>query len=482
MGYERLSDALSIRNGRLFIEDCDATELAEHYGTPLFVVSEDQAVRNFKAYRNSFQKHWPEGPVRVMAAIKANPITAIRRALTREGCGCDTFGFGELECALRGGVPHHDIAVNGSIKSPEIIRKAIELGCHIVLDSQRELTYCEEQAAELGKKAQVMLRVKPYLEGLDLPSDFFPQRLIRDMTQTVKYGIPTSEMLPMVPKISDSEHVELIGVHMHTGRHSKDLLFWTELVKAFAKWIHRIREGMGDEWTPKVVSFGGGMAAGLDRESRVAVTDYDTPSVDAYAEAMCSAYRDAMVGYGFDTGGMMIEVEPGRAMLNEAGIHLTKVHVVKHETENIDRKWLETDTSEVFLSVGSLNVESPFDYVVANKADLPETERADIVGITCNYECLAEQAPVPSVESGDVIAFLNTGSYIEVYSCNFNCLPRPGTVLVKGEQADLIKRAETIEDVFARDVVPERLAGAAAVSDGSPNAKGWLDRAGRRDN
>jgi diaminopimelate decarboxylase len=164
-----------------------------------------------------------------------------------------------------------------------------------------------------------------------------------------------------------------------------------------------------------------------------------------------------MQASGLTTKGIIFEVEPGRALHNETGIHLTRVHVAKHETANIDRRWLETDTSEVFLSVGSLNVKPAFRYVVASKADRPEAYKADIVGITCNYECLAEQAPVPETASGDVIAFLNTGSYIEVYGCNFNVLPRPGTVLVKGDQAEMVKAHETLEQVFSRDIVPDRL-------------------------
>ena len=153
----------------------------------------------------------------------------------------------------------------------------------------------------------------------------------------------------------------------------------------------------------------------------------------------------------------MIEVEPGRALFNQTGIHLTKVHVTKHETENLDRRWAETDTSECFLGLGSLNVNPAFDIVVANKADREPARATDLVGVTCNYECLAEQYEAPELESGDVIAFLNTGSYIEVYGCNFNNLPRPATVLVSGAEADVVKRRETLEEVFGRDVVPTRL-------------------------
>ena len=134
-----LNSPLSIREGELFIEDVKCSDIAKEFGTPLFVVSEKQLVDNYHHYYNAFAKEFTEGKVRVMGAIKANPVTAIRKVLTREGCGCDTFGMGELELALRGGVPHEDIAVNGSIKNPEIIHRAIKLGIPIILDSMREL-------------------------------------------------------------------------------------------------------------------------------------------------------------------------------------------------------------------------------------------------------------------------------------------------------------------------------------------------------
>ena len=453
----KLNEPLSIRDGHLYVEDCDTVELAREFGTPLFVVSERRLVENYHRYHDAFASCWSGGGVRVMGAIKANPVTAIRRVLTREGCGCDTFGLGELEVALRGGVPPQDIAVNGSIKSPEIIRKAIELGIHIILDSPRELDYCEQEAQKLNKKADILLRLKPFLAELEDSSDFFPNRTIRDMTQTVKYGIPTSEMLPMVPKIRTSNWVNLVGVHTHSGRHSKKAAFWQSLVRNLVALIKQISDGMGDNWSPHIVSVGGGFAAEHDLESRVAVTDYTTPTVEEYAETVTTAFRDAMKESELSTEGLLLEVEPGRALHNETGIHLTRVHVIKHETASIERKWAETDTSEVFLSVGSLNVRPPFQYVIANKADQEAADKIDIAGITCNYECLAEQAPVPPLESGDIIAFLNTGSYIEPYTCNFNALPRPGMVLVNGDQAHWVKRPETQDEVFSRDLVPEYL-------------------------
>jgi len=455
---QSIREPLSIRDGRLFIEDCDVSELADRFGTPLFVVSEGQVVHNYHRYVEAFRKAWPEGSVRIMASIKANPITAIVKLLSREGAGCDTFGAGELALALRGGVAPEDIAVNGSIKSRAIIRQAIEQGSDIILDSPAELEYCEEEAASLGRRCRALYRVKPWLGELDTPSDFFPERTIREMTQTAKYGIPNAELMQMLGRSPELEHVDFVGVHMHMGRHSKRSDVWQALIASFVERVSTIRQHLGPDWSPSIVSFGGGMASDADLESRVTVTDYATPAADEYAAFITAAFREEMNGRGFDTDGILIEVEPGRALFNDAGIHLARIHNVKHETENIDRRWVETDTSECFLSVGSLNLTSPFPYRVANRAAAPPNWTVDIAGITCNYECLAEQVPLPEVEAGDVLAFLNTGSYIEVYGCNFNALPRPGVVLVSGGTADLIKRPESLDEVFARDVVPDRLA------------------------
>jgi len=454
----KLNPNLSIRNGRLFIEEMDTVEIAEKFGTPLFVVSEKILVDNYHAFQNSFQKYYPEGRIRVMAAVKANPTVAIRRVLSREGCGCDTFGMGELETALRGGVPYEDIAINGSIKDNEIIRKGIDLGIPIILDNMQELDMCQEEAAKLGKTANVLLRIKPYMADLDEPSDFFPARLIREMTQTVKYGIPTSEVLQMLPKFKSMPNVHLEGVHTHAGRHSKKPVFWKSLVTSIVDMIKIIHDGVEGNWIPKIVSVGGGFPSDMDKETRVAVTDYKTPHIEDFAQVVTGTFRDEMGKHGFSIDGVILEIEPGRAMYNESGIHIFKVHNMKHETAHgMNYRWAETDTSETFLSVGGLNVVPPFDLVACNKADQEYDTPVDVVGITCNYDCLAEQYKMPQLEQNDVLAFLNTGSYIEPYTCNFNALPRPGMVLVNGDTCEWVKTPETQDEVFSRHVVPERL-------------------------
>ena len=111
----------------------------------------------------------------------------------------------------------------------------------------------------------------------------------------------------------------------------------------------------------------------------------------------------------------------------------------------------------MFLGVPGLSEEDPFAMMVANKADQPNSIITDIVGLTCNAERLCNQIETPVLDCGDVLALLNTGSYIEAMAANFNALPRPGSVLVSDTVAELVKRHETIDDVLARDIIPERL-------------------------
>lgn len=455
MKTTKVNESLSIRDGRLFVEDCDATHLVESFGGPLFVVSENHLRTNLRNFKQAFAKQWPEGCVRIMPSFKANPLIAIRKVLSDEGCGCDVFGPGELEGAIRGGVAPSEISVNGSIKSNELVRKAISIGARIVLDSPRELEICEQEAASLGTKARVMFRLKPFMEDLETASDFAPDLSVRELTQLIKYGIPGSELLPMGPRALQLEHVQPVGIHVHMGRHSKHLDVWRQWVKHCVMLTKKLSTEMGG-WVPKEINLGGGFPSESDSDTDVAVSNYDSPTIEQFADAITTQLRNSLNEVGMPTQGITLEVEPGRALHTDTGIHLTTVKNVKEEQHNRPRHWIEVDTSEVFLGIGGLNEEPPFEFVYANKADSPATEKADIVGQTCNAELLFPQVNAPALQINDVVALLNTGAYIEPMAANFNALPRPGTVLVCGEKADVIKRHETVDEVFARDEIPER--------------------------
>jgi catechol 2,3-dioxygenase-like lactoylglutathione lyase family enzyme len=171
---------------------------------------------------------------------------------------------------------------------------------------------------------------------------------------------------------------------------------------------------------------------------------------------------------GVAPGEVRLELEPGRALYADAGIHLATVGNVKRQTEPEPLAWVETDTSDSYLP--DVNLESNRWTCLAVRGPLePPQLRADVTGRTCALDVVVADADLPSVAAGDVLAFLDTGAYQDATASNFNALGRPGTVLVDGAEAELIRRHETIDDVFSRDLIPARLS-----DDGrAAGAAGW---------
>src|SRR5689334_16142576 len=130
----RIDDCLSIREGHLWVEECDAVDLARRFGTPLYVVSEDQLRRNARRIGAAFAAGWPDGPVSLLPSLKANLSLALRAVLNSEGLGADTFGPGELHAALTAGTTPEMISVNGSVKDAELVRRAFAAGARVAAD------------------------------------------------------------------------------------------------------------------------------------------------------------------------------------------------------------------------------------------------------------------------------------------------------------------------------------------------------------
>jgi diaminopimelate decarboxylase len=180
------------------------------------------------------------------------------------------------------------------------------------------------------------------------------------------------------------------------------------------------------------------------------------PTVEDFATTITTALRIELHRQGVDTTGMRLQIEPGRSLYGDTGIHLTRVKKVKRQSEPIPYNWVLTDTTYFFLA-GGVFEHNRHPFVVADKVDAPATLAADLVGHSCFADQIVLGAHMPEVQAGDVIALLETGAYQESSASNFNALPRPASVLVSGDKAKVIKRAETIEDVYARDVVPVRV-------------------------
>jgi diaminopimelate decarboxylase len=457
-------ESLSIREGRLFVEGIEASSLARRFGTPLYVESEAQLRSNARRFTEALRAAWPVGQVHVLPSLKANFSMATRCILSEEGLGCDTFGAGEFSIALRCGVPPELISVNGSIKDRDLITEAIEVGARITLDSERELDVVVEAASRLGTRARIRLRIRPDYVELDEPTDFVEEEMsVREAADAYKAGIPMSDVEVMGKRALASEDVELIGLMAHLGRHRADLDTWRGMVVAFVRSMARLSEAWGG-WLPKEIDLGGGYAARRDPTGRLLTRLADrhepAPAIEAYCGALGETLRSEMDKWHLPCDGIVLEIEPGRSMYADTGIHLATIRNVKRQGGGSPRCWVETDTTEMFL-IDSLIEHNRWVPLVCDRAEAPPTQTVDVVGKSCGFDLLIPSVELPDVDVGDVIAILDTGAYADATSTNFNVLPRPATVLVNGDSAEIIKRAETFDDVLRRDVVPARLSVAA---------------------
>lgn len=494
-------------DGRFLAEGVAVEELAATYGTPLHVVSKNQLLANLHGLHSGMQSKWP-GPTRVLPAIKSNTSFALCRLLSAETPGCDLFSEGELIAALRGGFEPGCLSLNGNSKlgrDTEFLRTAISKGVRITLDDALELDPIEAIAEELGCRATIRLRVRARLPKAKAPTDFpVHGPLPTDVAaQAYKAGIPWEDLVPAGRRAIASPHIDLVGLHLHLGRHRRELMFWRQSMQAYAGLIADLSREW-DGWLPREIDVGGGFAQHLDpfagyahehstdRQYRmlgklmkvagwfgddaryrsvvsllekerkgirqrppVDLERSDVPSGEEYTATVAAALRDALAAHHIDCSEILLEIEPGRALFGSAAIHIARVDFIKRQTLPLPWAWAVTDTSEVWLQGGGHGPNHPC--VVDGKPleRYPAALRmvADIAGKSCGPDQIIGDACLPGdLAAGDRVVLVGTGAYQEMQSSNFNSMPRPATVLVDGEHHRLIRRRETIDDVFDREI------------------------------
>jgi diaminopimelate decarboxylase len=495
----RIDDCLSTAGGHLWIEGCDAVDLVQKFGSPLFVVSEDQLRRNARRFVQAFGHGWRHGPVTVMPAAKANWSRAALRVLADEGCGADVYSAGELSACLDAGIPPERISVNGVPKDPDHVRRTLTVGARLTIDDVGEVDLIERLVRELGVRATVRLRVRPTLRFSDA-SDFVAEGLVpTDLAAlTYKGGLPLPDVIAAGRRLLANPSVDLVGLHQHHGRHHASTRFWEAQMRSFADVIAEVSRALGG-WLPRELDIGGGFA--IPRDPHNAATHYGdpaqltalyglskalqpfgqkarlavlsrlaeslvemapnatpAPTIEEYAAVATGTLGEALDRHGIPTGGVALHLEPGRALHGDAGVHLATVRAVKRMTDPLRWNVAVLDTTEFWFTGGRYE-HHLHDFRVASKVDAPAEEKADICGRSCYGDRILPTVRVPRLEPGDVFAFLDTGAYQEASCSNFNALPRPAMVLVTGDRAAVIRRRETEADVFARDEVPAHLSG-----------------------
>ena len=210
----KLPSHLFIKNGHLHINGQDCVALAQHYGTPLYVTSEDRVCDQFMSYKKALTSRYPK--ISILFAAKANGNLSVIRALARLGAGADVFSSGELHLALEAGMPAEKLLFNGSSKTPPDLKLAVETGVKVSVDSLDELHQLDAAAKTAGKTAKIAFRVNPALEVPTHPK-------IATGLATSKFGIPHKEIPAAYKEAMACDNIQPVGIHCHIGSQILDV-------------------------------------------------------------------------------------------------------------------------------------------------------------------------------------------------------------------------------------------------------------------
>lgn len=420
--------------GRLSISGCDAVELAGQYGTPLYVMSEDEIRRVCQSYVRSFQKYYNGNGCPIYAS-KAFSCKEICRVVISEGLDVEVVSGGELYTALQAGVPASRIHFQGNNKSAGEISFAVESGVgDIVVDSLSELLLVERAAERDNTVAQVSLRVKP---GIDAHTHEF----IRTGQIDSKFGIDlaSGEAMEAVRQSLALEHVHLKGLHCHIGSQILEVEPFAHAAEVMLGFWGEIHTQLGVEL--EHLNLGGGFG--------VRYTEHDDAvPYEEYMETVSKVVHSACEKMGLALP--KIYIEPGRSVVAEAGITLYTVGTIK-EIPGV-RNYVSIDGG-MFENPRYALYQADYTCLLANKANEPADYIATVAGKCCESgDLIQEHTPIQHPEEGDILAVLTTGAYNYSMASNYNRNPRPACVMVSQGESRIIIKGETYEDLVRNDV------------------------------
>lgn len=430
-----VSDCLDVNaQGHLTIGGLDTVELAKEFGTPLYVMDENQIRQHCRDFVESMNETY-DGHGHVLYASKAFSCKEMCRICKEEGMGLDVVSGGELYTALQAGFPADRIYLHGNNKTADELQMALDAGiARIIVDNLTELHTLNELAAQAGRKADIMFRIKP---GIDAHTHSF----IRTGQIDSKFGLAleTGEAMAGVREALRMAHINLCGLHCHIGSQIFDIDPFDLAARVMIEFIAEIKKETG--FAVRELNLGGGF--GIKYRSK------DRPEAcRAYMGRVAKAVRSHAAFCGVETPDIFIE--PGRSIAGTAGITLYTVGAVK----NIPgvRTYASVDGG-MDDNPRYILYQSDYEVVCANRADKPRDTTVTVAGKCCESgDLIQEHAPVQSLEPGDILAVLSTGAYNYSMSSNYNRIPRPPVVMVRDGKARVVVRRETYDDLIRNDL------------------------------
>ena len=413
-------DFFQYKNEQLYVEDLPVKQLAEEFGTPLYIYSRATLERHWHAFDSALGKH----PHLICYAVKANSNIGILNVMAKLGSGFDIVSQGELERVLAAGGEASKVVFSGVAKSRAEIMRALEVGIRCFnVESIAELHHINQIAGEMGKVAPISLRVNPDVDAHTHP-------YISTGLKENKFGVSVDEAREVYKLAATLSHVKITGMDCHIGSQLTELQPFLDATDRLIRLMEQLKE---DGITLKHLDLGGGLG--------VTYTDETPPHPSDYATALLNKLKDYE--------DLEIILEPGRAIAANAGILVAKVQYLK---TNESRNFAITDTGMNDMIRPAL-YEAYMNIIEIDRT--LERERAiyDVVGPVCETSDFLGKQRELAIAEGDYIAQRSAGAYGASMSSNYNSRPRTAEVLVDGDKVHLIRRRENLSELWALESI-----------------------------
>ena len=413
-------DFFQYKNEQLYVEDLPVKQLAEEFGTPLYIYSRATLERHWHAFDSALGKH----PHLICYAVKANSNIGILNVMAKLGSGFDIVSQGELERVLAAGGEASKVVFSGVAKSRAEIMRALEVGIRCFnVESIAELHHINQIAGEMGKVAPISLRVNPDVDAHTHP-------YISTGLKENKFGVSVDEAREVYKLAATLSHVKITGMDCHIGSQLTELQPFLDATDRLIRLMEQLKE---DGITLKHLDLGGGLG--------VTYTDETPPHPSDYATALLNKLKDYE--------DLEIILEPGRAIAANAGILVAKVQYLK---TNESRNFAITDTGMNDMIRPAL-YEAYMNIIEIDRTLGREKAIYDVVGPVCETSDFLGKQRELAIAEGDYIAQRSAGAYGASMSSNYNSRPRTAEVLVDGDKDHLIRRRENLSELWTLESI-----------------------------
>ena len=408
-------DFFQYKNNQLMAENLPVKQLAEQFGTPLYVYSRATLERHWHAFNNAFGEH----PHFVCFAVKSNPNIAILNVMAKLGSGFDIVSQGELERVLAAGGDAAKVVFSGVAKSHQEIARALEVNIRCFnVESEAELLRINQIAGEMGKIAPISLRVNPDVDAHTHP-------YISTGLKENKFGVSVEQAREVYKVAATLPNIKIVGMDCHIGSQLTELQPFLDAVDRLIVLMEQLKQ---DGIHLKHLDLGGGLG--------VTYTDEAPPHPTEYAKALwekLSAFSE-----------LEIIVEPGRAITANAGILVTKVEYLK---SNESRNFAIVDAGMNDMIRPAL-YQAYMNILEIDRTLAREEKIYDVVGPICETSDFLGKQRKLAIAEGDYLAQRSAGAYGASMSSNYNSRPRTAEVMVDGDKAYLIRRREALNELW----------------------------------